>query len=304
MLIVQASRDAGAVTPWDALIEKLKPQGFVNDFASVLSPQQRDALEQRVRALQTKTGVELAVVTLQSLEGGQIDDFTNKLFARWGIGQKGKNNGVMLLAAMSDRKMRIEVGYGLEPVLPDILAGRIIDEDLRPQFKQGRYADGLDQAVQRIAGIIERGEPPSPLTLKMYQVFRPSQEPLSSQLGVSAFLSLFVMIGWFMAGAGVGSRHLFPIIWGGFFGGIPLFMSLGIGGIAPFVVMVLGAIMFFVGVRKGWANPKAFSGTGGRGGYGGSNWSSGGFSSGGFSGGGGGGFGGGCSGGGGASGSW
>jgi uncharacterized protein len=84
--------------------------------------------------LRRKTGAQFAVVTLKSLEGGQIDDFANKLFKKWGVGEKGKNNGIMLLVAMQDRKARIEVGYGLEPILPDALAGRVLDEQLFPAF--------------------------------------------------------------------------------------------------------------------------------------------------------------------------
>src|SRR5207247_10289359 len=94
-----------------------------------------------------------------SLEGGQIDDFAVKLFARWGIGEKDKKTGVLRLVGMQDRKARIEVGYGLEPILPDALAGRILDEQLFPAFKQQRYADGLTAAVNRIVEIAERNEP-------------------------------------------------------------------------------------------------------------------------------------------------
>lgn len=132
---------AFAAVPSDALLERLKPEGFVNDFANALNAAQHEALVKRVRELQSKTGAELAVVIVKSLEGGQIDDFTHKLFNRWGVGQKGKNNGVMLLVALDDRKMRIDVGYGMEPILPDLLTGRIIAEDLRPLFQKNRYPD-------------------------------------------------------------------------------------------------------------------------------------------------------------------
>ena len=96
------------------------------------------------------------MVTLKSLEGGQIDDFAVKLYKRWGIGQKGKDNGVLLVVAIDDRKARIEVGYGLEPILPDALAGRVLNEQLFPAFRQKRYAEGLTAAVNRVAEIIER----------------------------------------------------------------------------------------------------------------------------------------------------
>ena len=291
-----------AAVPTDTLLGQLKPNGFVNDFAGILSIPQRDALEQRIRQLQQKTGAELAVVTVRSLQGGEIDDFTHKLFNRWGVGQKGKNNGVMLLVALDDRKMRIEVGYGLEPILPDVLAGRIIDEDLRPLFRQSRYPDGLNRAVERIAATIERGEPPSRLSLHLRRVYRPSGMPWRAQLGMTAFLSLFVAIGFFAAGAAVGAKLWLLLLWGVFFGGIPMVVSVAAGGMAPLVHVPLGVILFGLGFRAGRKNPKAFRGTGTyrSGGYGGGGWSGGG----GFSGGDSGGFGGGSSGGGGASGSW
>src|SRR3954471_15955911 len=145
--------------PTDRLLRSLVPTADVNDFAGILKPAERDALEARCKELREKTGAQLAVVTLKSLEGGQIDDFAVKLFKKWGIGQKDKKNGILLLVAIQDRKARIEVGYGLEPILPDALAGRILNEQLFPAFKQKRYADGLTAAVNRIIEIIERNEP-------------------------------------------------------------------------------------------------------------------------------------------------
>jgi len=153
---------AWAVIPSDALLQRLQPQGAVSDFAALLSPADRAAIDNRLSELRQKTGAQLALVTLKSLEGGQIDDFAVKLFKKWGIGEKGKNNGIMLLVAITDRKARIEVGYGLEPILPDALAGRVLDEQLYPSFKQQHYGQGLTLVVNRIAEIIERGEPAPP----------------------------------------------------------------------------------------------------------------------------------------------
>ena len=98
----------------DALLNSLQPRGLVNDYANVISPADENQLSSILTELRQKTGAEVAVVTLPSLDGGQIDDFAVRLYERWGIGQKGKDNGVLLLAAIQDRKARIEVGYGLE----------------------------------------------------------------------------------------------------------------------------------------------------------------------------------------------
>jgi len=159
--LLMAAPATWAAIPSDVLLNKLQPQGSVSDFAGILSRADRDILENRAEELRRKTGAQFAVVVVKSLEGGQIDDFTNKLFHKWGVGEKGKNNGLMLLVSMRDRKARVEVGYGLEPILPDALAGRVLDEQLFPAFKEGRYAQGMMQAVSRIAEIIERGEPAS-----------------------------------------------------------------------------------------------------------------------------------------------
>ena len=127
----------------DRFRESLSPQGNVSDWAEVFTPEQKADLESRIVALRQTNGAQLAVVALKSLQGGEIGDFAEKLFAQWGIGEKGKDNGVLLLAAIEDRKMRIEVGYGLEGVLNDAKCGRIQDEYVVPRFKEGNYAQGL-----------------------------------------------------------------------------------------------------------------------------------------------------------------
>ena len=245
----------------------------------------------------------MAVVILPSLEGGQIDDFTNKLFAKWGVGQKGKNNGVMLLVAIGDRKARIEVGYGLEPILPDALAGRVLAEQLYPAFKQQRYAQGLTQAVSRIAAIVERGEPAPPEA-------RQGEAPHGAWVMLALVLIVFAAFGFGVIGAGLRSRRVLPVVWGAIFGGVAMFLAFFTSGLAFSLLAVFAVVMLVVGwktahlakpgtlARKNWASGWNWGDFGYGGGFGG-----GGFGGGGFSGGGGG-FGGGCSGGGGASGGW
>ena len=164
VILVPQLFSARAATPSDALLQTLQPEGPVSDFAGLMSPDERVKILNRLKELRRKTGAQFALVTLQSLEGGQIDDFTVRLFNKWGVGEKGKNNGVMLLVAIQDRKARIEVGYGLESILTDAQADRILKEQLFPSFKQQHYAEGLSLAVEQIAEIIEGGEtaPPQP----------------------------------------------------------------------------------------------------------------------------------------------
>jgi uncharacterized protein len=140
----------------DALLDRLEPQGMVSDYAEVFSPQQKTELENFLHSVKTNTTAQIAVVTLPSLEKGDIVDFSSRLFEKWGIGDAGKDNGVLLITSTTDRKIRIEVGYGLEEQIPDARAGRIIDEHIIPAFRNKKYAEGLTRGAQAIAGIIAR----------------------------------------------------------------------------------------------------------------------------------------------------
>lgn len=138
----------------DALLKSLIPSGHVNDFAGVMNPSGRAAMESLLTELEQKTGAQVAVVTLKSLDGGQIADFSNRLFERWGIGQKGKDNGILLLGATGEgrgNRLRIEVGYGLEGVIPDAAAGRILDTYVLPEWNQGQYGTALAAGAAELA---------------------------------------------------------------------------------------------------------------------------------------------------------
>lgn len=139
-----------AETSADALLRQLKPQGLVSDFAGVFAPEEKGRIESRLESVRRQTGIEIAIVTVRTMQGGEVDDFANRLFERWGIGQKGQDNGVLLFAAIEDRKARIEVGYGLEGVVNDALAGRILRQDVFPSFKRGDYAGGLERGVDAL----------------------------------------------------------------------------------------------------------------------------------------------------------
>jgi len=133
-----------------------KPVGFVNDFAHMLSPGEVRALDQKLSNYRDSTSNELAIITVPSLQGYPIDDFSLKVMDTWSVGQHDKRNGILIFIARDDHKMRIEVGYGLEGALPDILAGRIIRDVMQPAFRRGNYYQGLNQAttaiMQYIAG--------------------------------------------------------------------------------------------------------------------------------------------------------
>lgn len=122
---------------------------LVNDFAGILNGG-ADMIEEKLRAYNDSTSTQIVVVTVSSLNGYDIADFSYRLAESWGIGQKGKNNGLLILVAPNERKMRIEVGYGLEAFVPDAKSKWIIDNIMKPYFKQGDYTSGINAAVDEI----------------------------------------------------------------------------------------------------------------------------------------------------------
>jgi uncharacterized protein len=133
------------------IIAKPNPPTLVTDVAGVLSPDQKQALEDKLVAIDDSSSNQIAVVIIPSLDGYPKEEYATKLFRDWGIGNKKTNNGVLLLIAINDRQIRIEVGYGLEGAIPDITAINIIDNYIKPAFKAGNYYEGIDQATDNIA---------------------------------------------------------------------------------------------------------------------------------------------------------
>lgn len=268
------------------------PQGYVNDFAGLLSSQARGQLEGYLSQLETDTGAQVAVVTVKSLEGSTVEDYASRLFERWGIGKKGQDNGVLFLVALEERKLRIEVGYGLESVLTDSRCGRIRDNDVVPFFKKNDYEKGITAGVNAIGTYVRGGTPPQPL----------EENPVSDALeGVLPILTIISIIGMYLTGFMARSKS----VWlGSIFGGVVgVVLGLAIGGIIALIIAFVLSAGFGAGLdfvlsrnyraRKSAGSPTSWHRT----------W--GGFSGGGSGGSGGfGGFGGGSSGGGGASGGW
>jgi uncharacterized protein len=248
-------------------------KGYVTDAAGVLSESAREQLENQLTAFTQKTSIQMAIVTVASLEGDTIEDYSAQLMKRWGIGEKGKNNGVLLLAAIQDRKVRIEVGYGLESVLPDGRAGEIILKNILPHFHQGQYDEGLREGMTAIVQTLGGPE----------QI--PSRQPPPVGHHLSSWI--LPLLGLFL---------IFP------FTVLTILFSASFYISAPTPLHALGFLSIPFGLLL---DIFRFRGRGGRSAYFGGGY--GGFGGGGFSSGGGGGFGGfggGMSGGGGASGGW
>lgn len=131
--------------------------GRVNDHAQLLSQPYKTRIESSLKALEDATGAQVALLTLPSLEGEALEDYTLRVAQTWALGRKGADNGVLLFVARDDRKLRIEVGYGLEGILTDAACGRIIDRLMLPRFRQGDFEGGIEAAVTAVGGAI-RGE--------------------------------------------------------------------------------------------------------------------------------------------------
>lgn len=287
-----------------------KPDGYVSDFAGVLDQPAEDALEARLAEVERKSSSEIAVAIVKSLDGMPVEEYANRMFKEWGVGQAKTDNGVLVVVAPDEREMRIEVGYGLEGVLPDGLAGEIRDAQFLPRFREDDYAGGITAGVNRLADIVERNQVLTPEELAR---FNESSDDAPVYILVP-FLGIFVAIGAFMVGVGFRTKAVFPILFGGFFAGLPMLMALlviftaTLFTLAP-LALTMAVVGFRMGGRPSWRDafrpPKGKGGGKGSGGgwvmgggSGSSGSSSGGSSSSGSS------FGGGSSGGGGASGRW
>lgn len=127
-----------------------RPQGYVNDFAGLLAERQRSTLENMLREYEEKTTNQVVLLVIDSLEGEDLESYSLRVAEEWKIGQKGKDNGVLFLVVLKDRKARIEVGYGLEGSLPDAVASRILRQIVFPSFRQGNYFGGIAGALEAI----------------------------------------------------------------------------------------------------------------------------------------------------------
>lgn len=217
----------------DAYLRSLKPQGYVSDFAGVMSASERGALESVLAELERKTGAQVAVAVVRSMRGGQVDDFANRLYEHWGIGDRRTERGVLLFASLEERQVRLETGYGLEGLLPDARCGRILDESVIPHFRGGQFGRGLTQGALAVARIIasDAGVALSGLPAAGMSGGRPREESGFSWLHVLFLIVLIPLIvrhPWLLLlfmGGGRGGRYSgsgggFGSGFGGFGGGL------------------------------------------------------------------------------------
>jgi uncharacterized protein len=151
-----------------AALEVPQLRGRVSDYANVLQPDQASALESQLAQLERDTGHQVAVLTVPTLDGEDIEGFSIRVAESWKIGKKGFDNGVILLVAVKDRRLRLEVGYGLEGVLPDAIAKRITADYIVPHFRQQDYGGGIVAGINAVDKIL-RKEPLPEAALKKDQ---------------------------------------------------------------------------------------------------------------------------------------
>jgi uncharacterized protein len=267
--------------------------GRVNDLANMIPADARQRIEQKLAAFEQKTGAQVAVLTIPSLEGEPIGDFSLRVVEAWKLGKKGKDNGVLFLISKQDRRMRIEVGYGLEGDLTDLETSRIMDNVVTPYFRNGDFGGGIEKGVDAILASLEGQEVVAPEGGGATEVGSPGGNAFSGVM-FAIVIGIFSLMALSTGGATGWILYFFMM---------PFISSFGfpvlIGWVVAFPILKL---LFGrklgkrgPGSRGGWWGGGPFIGGGGWGGGGG-----------GWSGGGGGGFsgGGGSFGGGGSSGSW
>lgn len=262
------------------------PVGFINDFVGVINEQDKETLENKLQTFEKDSGNEIAVVIIPSLKGDYIEHFAIKLFQDWGIGKKDVNNGVLLLVAIDDRQMRIEVGYGLEGALTDAQSSWIINNELKPAFQKGDYSAGINNAVDQIINATKGEYVPEEDGSQIYNI-----QNLKVIFGIFIFIFMWLSSilarskSWWAGGLiGAVAGIIIAFIWG----------FVWIGTLSIIFFSLIGLVFDYI-VSKQYQKARTsghhmpwWIGGGGHGG-----------SSGGF-----GGFGGGFSGGGGSSGSW
>jgi uncharacterized protein len=177
--------------------------GWIVDQANVISAQSRDAIETKLKDLEDKSGIQLVVATVKSLQGGDIETYANQLFRSWKLGEAKKNNGVLLLVAPAEHKVRIEVGYGLEGTLTDALSSVIISSAIVPRFKANDYSGGIERGVDGIISVLS-GD--SAEWQRKVDVRAQDGDPLGNELFGLLFVLMIIFIVWYFSrGAGGGT---------------------------------------------------------------------------------------------------
>jgi len=253
-----ASLGIAQAVPAQALQPVPSLERRVTDLTGMLSPAQQQALESRLAAFEERKGSQLAILIVATTLPESIEQYSIRVAEQWQLGRSGVDDGVLLLVAVEDRAMRLEVGYGLEGAIPDAIAKRIVSDVITPYFRQGDYYGGLEAGAERILGAID-GEPlPEPET--------GWRENIETGESLLPLLLVFAIVAGGLLRALLG-RFAGAAVTGGLAGGLVwlLVHLLGIAIVAAvvtFVVVLVGGLP-----RRGWSTRGR--GSGGFGGLGG-----------------------------------
>jgi uncharacterized protein len=204
------------------------PPRLVNDFTNTLSADETNSLEQKLVAYNDSTSTQISIVIIHSVGVYDISDYAFQLGDKWGIGRKGKNNGALILVALDDHKVFIATGYGLEGAIPDALAKRIVEQDIKPEFKQGNYFAGLDRATDTMIKLASgeytaddvSGNPPAarflPILFILFIIFIIFISKFRSAKRYASVNGMNFWTAWMLLNAARGASRG---KWGGFTGG-------------------------------------------------------------------------------------
>ncbi len=234
-------------------------QGRVNDQARLLSPAAAARIDQKLAAFERDSSNQIVVLTIPSLQGDDIDQFSIRVAEAWKLGQKGKDNGVLLIIAQAERKVRIEVGMGLQGVLPDISASKIIREIMRPHLKSGNFDQAVDSATDAIIAATKGEFKASPQDAKKRHKKASSSIP-------GSFIVLLAAVAVAAVAAGFLSRYL-----AGAAGavGLPLAAAFSFSGMSLMTLALIGVGGLVAGILLSMLVSAIMSGGGGGGFYGG-----------------------------------
>lgn len=211
LLLVLAAGLLGAID-----LSALKPQGYVSDFAGVIDAESKAQIESYCTRLEKATGAQLAFVTMTTLEGEPVEDIANSLYRQWGIGQKGKNEGALLLLSVRERRSRLEVGYGLEPIITDGTSGSLLRQ-MRPALQAGNYGQAMLTAAHELGTRIaqSKGVQVEDSTVRA----RRARPTTSQNIPWPVIIGIAVVVLLMMRGGGGGSGLLQGLILGQLLGG-------------------------------------------------------------------------------------
>lgn len=245
---------AGAEVP----VPPLKAR--VTDLTATLNAEQHAALEQSLTAFEAKKGSQIAILLVPSTQPEAIEQYSLRVVEAWKLGRKGIGDGILVLVAKNDRKLRIEVGYGLEGAIPDAIAKRIVADIIAPQFKQGKYYEGLQAGVARIVATLE-GEPLPPPKV--------GKKPADGASDWWGLVAIAALVGGGLLRAMFGA--LFgALVAGSIAGGVAWLLvgSVVLGGGAALVVFVITLFGIGSGLGGGWSSGSSSDGGGFSGGGG------------------------------------